>query len=112
MRRSPVALALVAVALTAAACGGSSKSSDSSTTSTDASASGSSEAAGVLSSIDRTVGTSPQKIKLDMNLDIKGTPSNAQLAVFTKKPIQITLDGVVASGANTGGDMKLNVSLG
>jgi hypothetical protein len=114
MRRSPVALALVAVALTAAACGGSSKSSDtSSDTSTDtqASASGSGDAAGILSSIDRTASTGPQKLKLDVTVDIKGSPSNAQLAIFTKQPIHLGLDGVVDSAGNSG-DINVSVTLG
>jgi hypothetical protein len=110
MRRSPAALvALVAVALTVAACGGSSKSSDStSTTGTVAVSSGSGDAAGILSAIDTKASSGPQKLKLDVTVDIKGTPSNPQLALFTKQPIHLGLDGVVDS---TGKSADLNVSV-
>jgi hypothetical protein len=114
MRRSPVALGLVAVALTAAACGSSGKSADSSTdtsTGTQAASSGSGGAAGILSSIDRTASTGPQKLKLDLTVDIKGSPSNAQLALFTKQPIQLGLDGVIDSVGKSG-DVNVNVTLG
>jgi hypothetical protein len=117
MRRSPVALAvLVGLALTASACGSSSKSSDTSAPATTGGSGDSGGASGgataVLKSIDRTVGASPQKIKLDVTVDIKGTPTNAQLAVFTKQPIHLTVDGVVDNGTAKGGDVNLNVSLG
>jgi hypothetical protein len=116
MRRSPVALvALAAVALTAAACGGSSKSSSPTSTAgaADGSAAAGGSAAAILKSIDRTVGASPQKITLDVNVDIKGTPANAQLAVFTRKPIHLTLDGIVDNSAGkSGGDVNVNVALG
>jgi hypothetical protein len=108
IRRSPAALALVAVALSAAACGGSGKSSDSTSTSGAAAASGNGDAAGILSAIDTTAVTGPQKLKLDLSVDITGTPSNAQLAVFTKQPIKLVLDGVVDS---TGKSADLNVSV-
>jgi hypothetical protein len=112
IRRSPVALALVAVALTAAACGGSSKSSDSTSTSgTEAAASGNGDAAGILSAIDTKGVTGPQKLKLDLSVDIKGTPSNAQLAVFTKQPIKLVVDGVVDSTGKSA-DMNVSVTLG
>lgn len=112
IRRSPVALALVAVALTAAACGGSSKSSDSTDTSGAAVAAGDNgDAAGILSAIDTKAVTGPQKLKLDLTVDIKGTPSNAQLAIFTKQPIKLGLDGVVDSTGKSA-DMKVNVTLG
>lgn len=112
IRRSPVALALVAVALTAAACGGSSKSSDSTDTSGAAvAASDNGDAAGILSAIDTKAVTGPQKLKLDLSVDIKGTPSNAQLAIFTKQPIKLALDGVVDSTGKSA-DMKVNVTLG
>ena len=75
MRRSPVALvALVAVALTVAACGGSGKSSDSTAAGTAAEASGNGDAAGILSAIDTKASTGPQKLKLDVTVDIKGSP--------------------------------------
>jgi hypothetical protein len=112
MRRSPVALALVAVALTAAACGGSGKSSSSSDTAgTEVSASGNGNAAGILSAIDTKAATGPQKLKLDLTVDIKGSPTDAQLAVFTKKPIHVGLDGVV-DAAGKGGDLNVSVALG
>jgi hypothetical protein len=111
IRRSPVALALVAVALTAAACGGSSKSSDSTSSGTEPAASGNGDAAGILSAIDTKAVTGPQKLKLDLTVDIKGTPSNAQLAVFTKQPIKLGLDGVVDSTGKSA-DMNVNVTLG
>ncbi len=85
MRRTPVALALVVVALTVAACGGSGKSS-SDTSGTEV-ASDNGNAAGILSAIDTQAVTGPQKLKLDLTVDIKGSPTDAQLAVFTKKPI-------------------------
>jgi len=112
MRRSPVALALVAVALTAAACGGSGKSSSSSdTTGTEVSASGNGNAAGILSAIDTKAVTGPQKLKLDLTVDIKGSPTDAQLAVFTKKPIHVGLDGVVDATGKSG-DVNVSVALG
>jgi hypothetical protein len=114
MRRSPVALAaLVALVLTASACGSSSKSSDSSTPATTASASGgdSGGAAGILSAIDTKASTGPQKLKLDLSVDIKGTPTNAQLALFTKQPIDLNVDGVVDS-AGKSADVNLSVKLG
>lgn len=114
MRRSPVVLAaLVALALTASACGSSSKSSNSSTPATTGSASGgdSGGAAGILSSIDTKASTGPQKLKLDLSVDIKGTPTNAQLALFTKQPIDLTVDGVVDS-AGKSADVNLSVKLG
>ncbi len=110
MRRSPVALALVAVALTAAACGGSGKSSDASSDSKSP-ASGNGDAAGILAAIDTKAVTGPQKLKLELAVDIKGTPSNAQLAVFTKQPITLGMDGVVDSTGKAA-DMKLSIALG
>ena len=110
MRRSPVAVvALVAVALTTAACGSSSKSSDSANTS--ASASGSGDAAGILSAIDTKASTGPQKVKLDLNVDIKGTPKDQQLAIFTKQPIHLGVDGAVDS-AGKSADVNVSVTLG
>ena len=96
MRRSPAVVAtLVALALTVAACGGSSNSADSSSSAdTSAPANGSGDAAGILSAIDTKASTGPQKLKLDVNVDIKGTPANQQLALFTKQPIHLGLDGV------------------
>jgi hypothetical protein len=111
MRRAPVVVAtLVALALTVAACGGSGNSSDSSSTAT-VPASGSGEAAGILSAIDTKAATGPQKLKLDVNLDIKGSPSNAQLALFTKQPIHLGLDGVIDS-AGKSADVNVSVTLG
>jgi hypothetical protein len=110
MRRSPVAVvALVAVALTTAACGSSSKSSDSATTAASASDSG--DAAGILSAIDTKASTGPQKIKLDLNVDIKGTPKDQQLAIFTKQPIHLGVDGAVDS-AGKSADVNVSVTLG
>jgi hypothetical protein len=113
MRRSPVAAAaLVAVALTVAACGGSSKSSDSSTPAgTSSSSSGSGDAAGILSAIDTKAATGPQKLKLDVTVDIKGSPTNQQLALFTKQPIHLGVDGVVDSTGKSA-DVNLSVTLG
>ena len=113
MRRSPVAMAaLVAVALTVAACGGSSKSSDSSTpASTSSSSSGSGDAAGILSAIDTKAATGPQKLKLDVTVDIKGSPTNQQLALFTKQPIHLGVDGVVDSTGKSA-DVNVSVTLG
>jgi hypothetical protein len=112
MRRSPVALALVAVALTAAACGGSGTSSSSSDTAgTEVAASDNGNAAGILSAIDTKASTGPQKLKLDLTLDIKGSPTDAQLAVFTKQPIDVGLDGVVDATGKVG-DVNVNVKLG
>ncbi|HET6174276.1 MAG TPA: hypothetical protein VFD90_16815 [Gaiellales bacterium] len=111
MRRSPVAVvALVAVALTVAACGSSSNSSDSSTADTTA-ASGSGDAANILSAIDTKASTGPQKLKLDVTIDIKGAPSNPQLALFTKQPIHLGVDGVVDS-AGKSADVNVSVTLG
>ena len=110
MRRSPVAVvALVAVALTTAACGSSSKSSDSANTSASASDSG--DAAGILSAIDTKASTGPQKIKLDLNVDIKGTPKDQQLAIFTKQPIHLGVDGAVDSTGKSA-DVNVSVTLG
>ena len=55
--------------------------------------------------------TGPQKLKLDLTVDIKGSPTNAQLALFTKKPIKLGVEGVV-DATGKGGDVKLSVSLG
>jgi len=110
MRRTPVALALVAVALTVAACGGSGKSS-SDTAGTEVSASGNGNAAGILSAIDTKAVTGPQKLKLEFTVDIKGSPTDAQLAVFTKKPIKVGVDGVVDATAKNG-DVNVSVALG
>ena len=113
-RRSPVALAtLVAVALTVSACGGSGASSDSpDTTGTAASGSGSGgDAAGILAAIDTKAATGPKKLKLDVTVDIKGSPSNAQLAMFTKQPIHLGLDGVL-DAAGGSGDVNVTVTLG
>ena len=110
MRRSPVALALVAVALTAAACGGSGSSSPD-TSGTEASASGNGNAAGILSAIDTKAVTGPQKLKLELTVDIKGSPTDAQLAMFTKQPIHVGLDGVVDATAKSG-DVNVSVTLG
>jgi hypothetical protein len=110
MRRSPVAVvALAALALTVAACGGSGASSGSSSpASTGSSSSGSGDAAGILSAIDTKAATGPQKLKLDVTVDIKGTPTNQQLALFTKQPINLSVDGVVDS---TGKSADVNVSI-
>jgi hypothetical protein len=110
MRRSPVALALVAVALTAAACGGSGEAS-SDTSGTDVAASDNGNAAGILSAIDTKASTGPQKLKLELAVDIKGSPTDAQLAVFTKQPIKLGLDGVVDATGKTG-DVNVSVTLG
>jgi hypothetical protein len=113
MRRSPVAVAaLVAVALTVAACGGSGKSADSSSPAgTSASSSGSGDAAGILSAIDTKASTGPQKLKLDVTVDIKGSPTNQQLALFTKQPIHLGVDGVVDSTGKSA-DVNVSVTLG
>jgi hypothetical protein len=110
MRRSPVALTLVAVALTVAACGGSGESS-SDTGGTQASASDNGNAAGILSAIDKKASTGPQRLKLDLTVDIKGTPTDAQLAMFTRKPVHVGLDGVVDATGKSG-DLNVSVALG
>jgi hypothetical protein len=110
MRRSPIAVvALVAVALTTAACGSSSTSSGSADTTAAASDSG--DAVGILSAIDTKASTGPQKIKLDLNLDIKGTPKDQQLAIFTKQPIHLGVDGAVDSTGKSA-DVNVSVKLG
>jgi len=110
MRRAPIAVvALVAVALTTAACGSSSKSSDSATTAAAASDNG--DAAGILSAIDTKASTGPQKIKLALDVDIKGTPKDQQIAIFTKQPIHLGVDGDVDS-AGKSADVNLSVTLG
>ena len=113
MRRSPVAVAaLAALALTVAACGGSGKSSSSTPASTgSSSSSGSGGAAGILSAIDTKASTGPQKLKLDVNVDIKGAPTNQQLALFTKQPIHLGVDGVVDSTGKSA-DVNVSVTLG
>jgi hypothetical protein len=116
MRRSPIALAvLVAVALTVSACGSSSKSSDTSGPATSGGSGDSGGAAGgataILKAIDAKGSTGPQKVKLDLSVDIKGTPSNAQLALFTKQPIDLNVDGVVDS-AGKSADVNVSVTLG
>jgi hypothetical protein len=116
-RRSPVAVAaLAALALTVAACGGSSNSGASSDSSTPAvtgssSSSGSGGAAGILGAIDTKAATGPQKLKLDITVDIKGSPTNQQLALFTKQPIHLGVDGVVDS-AGKSADVNVSVTLG
>jgi len=116
MRRSPAALAvLAAMALTASACGSSSKSSDATTPATTGGSGNSGAASGgataILGAIDTKAATGPQKIKLDLNVDIKGSPTNAQLALFTKQPIQLKVDGVVDS-AGKSADVNVSVTLG
>src|SRR5689334_19417693 len=116
MRRSPVALAvLVAVALTVSACGSSGKSSDSSSPATTGGSGDSGGAAGgataILKAIDTNAAGGPQKVKLDLSVDIKGTPTNAQLALFTKQPIDLNVDGVVDS-AGKSADVNVSVTLG
>ena len=113
MRRSPAVVAtLVALALTVAACGGSSNSADSSSSADmSAPANGSGDAAGILSAIDTKASTGPQKLKLDVNVDIKGTPANQQLALFTKQPIHLGLDGVIDSTGKSA-DVNVSVTLG
>jgi hypothetical protein len=107
-----VAAALAALALTVAACGGSGKSSSSSPATTSSSASGSGGAAGgILGAIDTKASTGPQKLKLDLTVDIKGAPTNAQLALFTKQPIHVGLDGVVDSTGKSA-DVNVSVTLG
>src|ERR1700712_3466912 len=112
-RRSPVALAvLVAVALTVSACGSSSKSSDTSTPATTGGSSdsggGAGGATGVLKAIDTSAATGGQKLTLALDVDVKGSPSNPQLALFTKQPIDLTVDGVVDAG---GKSADVNVSV-
>jgi hypothetical protein len=116
MRRSPVALAvLVAVALTASACGSSSKSSDTTSPATTGgsgdSGGGAGGATGVLKAIDTSAATGAQKLKLDLAVDVKGSPTNAQLALFTKQPIDLTVDGVVDAGGKSA-DVNVSVTLG
>jgi hypothetical protein len=113
MRRSPVASAvLVAVALTASACGSSSKSSDATTTGGSGDSGGASGGAtAILQAIDAKAATGPQKLKLDLSVDIKGTPTNAQLALFTKQPIDVKVDGVVDS-AGKSADVNVSLTLG
>jgi hypothetical protein len=113
MRRSPVAVAaLAALALTVAACGGSGTSSSSAPASTgSSSSSGSGGAAGILSAIDTKASTGPQKLTLDVNVDIKGAPANQQLALFTKQPIHLGVDGVVDSTGKSA-DVNVSVTLG
>jgi hypothetical protein len=114
MRRSPVVAvaALAALALTVAACGGSGKSSSPAPAGTgSASSSGSGGAAGILTAIDTKAATGPQKLKLDVTVDIKGAPANQQLALFTKQPIHLGVDGVVDS-AGKSADVNVSVTLG
>jgi hypothetical protein len=114
MRRSPVAVvALAALALTVAACGGSGKSSNSSSPAStgSSSSSGSGGAAGILSAIDTKASTGPQKLKLDVTVDIKGAPTNQQLALFTQQPIHLGVDGVVDSTGKSA-DVNVSVTLG
>ena len=112
MRRSPVALAaLVAVALTASACGSSGKSSTPVTGGSGDSGGAAGGATAILKAIDTKAATGPQKLKLDLSVDIKGTPTNAQLALFTKQPIDVNVDGVVDSGGKSA-DVNVSVTLG
>jgi hypothetical protein len=106
-------VALAALALTVAACGGSSKSSNSSSPGStgSSSSSGSGGAAGILSAIDTKASTGPQKLKLDVTVDIKGAPTNQQLALFTRQPIHLGVDGVVDS-AGKSADVNVSVTLG
>jgi hypothetical protein len=104
--------ALAALALTVAACGGSSNSGSSTPAVTgSSSSSGSGGAAGILSAIDTKASTGPQKLKLDITVDIKGAPTNQQLALFTKQPIHLGIDGVVDSAAKSA-DVNVSVTLG
>src|SRR6478735_5080054 len=69
------------------------------------------DAAGILSAIDTKASTGPQKLKLDVNVDIKGTPANQQLALFTKQLIHLGLDGVIDSTGKSA-DVNVSVTLG
>jgi hypothetical protein len=110
MRRSPAVVAtLVAVALTVAACGGSSSSSGSATSAAPSDSGG--DAAAILSGIDTKASTGPQKLKLDLTADIKGSPTDQQLALLTKQPIHLGLDGVVDSSGKSA-DVNVSVTLG
>ena len=68
-------------------------------------------ATAILKAIDTKAATGPQKLKLDLTVDIKGTPTNAQLALFTKQPIHVGVDGVVDS-AGKSADVNVSVTLG
>jgi hypothetical protein len=46
-----------------------------------------------------------------VTVDIKGTPTNPQLALFTKQPIHLGIDGVVDS-AGKSADVNVSVTLG
>ncbi len=111
MRRSPVALALVAVALTAAACGGSGKSRRRTLPARSLRLVAMATQPAFSRAIDTQAATGPQKLKLDLTVDIKGSPKDAQLAVFTKQPIQLGLDGVVDATGKSG-DVNVSVTLG
>jgi hypothetical protein len=112
MRRSPVALGvLVAVAMTASACGSSGKSSTAVTGGSGDSGGAAGGATAILKAIDTKAATGPQKLKLDLAVDIKGTPTNAQLALFTKQPIDVKVDGVVDS-AGKSAEVNVSVTLG
>jgi len=106
-------VALAALALTVAACGGSGKSANSSSPGStgSSSSSGSGGAAGILSAIDTKAATGPQKLKLDVTVDIKGAPTNQQLALFTKQPIHLGVDGGVDSTGKSA-DVNVSVTLG
>ena len=94
-RRSASALLLVAgLALTVAACGGSSSSS--STDTSGAKASGAGDAQAVLASIKTNVGDQgPQKIAVEFDATVSGSPKDPSLGAFLGKPITIKLDGPI-----------------
>src|SRR4029078_4453360 len=52
-----------------------------------------------------------QKLKRAVALDIRASLKDAQLAVFTKQPINLGLDGVV-DATGKAGDVNVSVTLG
>jgi hypothetical protein len=95
------AVLLAALALVAAGCGGSKKSSSS--------ASGG-DAASILSSISSAPLTGPQKVALNIQLDLKGTPTG-QAAVFAGKPIKLDVNGTTDTDAKKN-DLTFQVAAG
>jgi hypothetical protein len=110
-RRSASALLLVAgLALTVAACGGSSSSSSTDTSS--AKASGAGDAQAVLASIKTNVGDQgPQKIAVEFDATVSGSPKDPSLGAFLGKPITIKLDGPIDTKAKKS-DLTFELSAG
>ena len=114
MRRTIAALtALLALALAVTGCGGSSKKAEPTTTASTKASSGGGDAAAVLASVKTGKDAlGPTKVKMVMDMTIKGAPTSGTAAQFKSlfaKPIKITIDGVSNAG-DTDGNINLTIA--